>query len=328
MVSERETMDAINVDELKRIDIVALAEKVGFTVDARGGGKYTTKEHDSLVLFPRDNSWKRFSEDDAGGDTIAFLMYWQRVDFKTACAELQNFAGILPQRTRMSRPPAPPSELPADLHLRCHAAMTATDRAWWMEHYGLSENAIDRFHLGVCHDRFAPTTYTIPIIVGGKLVSLKHRIPGAPEGGKYRSHQAGLGTHLFNADILAPDLRGVVIVAGELKAVTLEDYGIPAVSTTGGCGHWSPAWNARFAACERIYIAYDPEPATEQEHARTLAAELGPRARLVDCPQKPDDFVLEKGASSFRGLLKIARTLAQAEAWDAALERARQTVRI
>jgi len=321
--------DDINVDELKRIDIVALAEKVGFTVAPRGGGKFTTKEHDSLVLFPRDNSWHRFSDDDAGGDTIAFLMYWQRLDFKTACTELQNFAGILPARTIAPRTPAAPTTLPADLHMRYHAALTDADRAWWMEHYGLSEQAIDRFKLGVCRDGFfAPVTYTIPILAAGKLVSLKHRIPGAPDGGKYRSHQKGLGTHLFNGDILTPDLRGVVIVAGELKAITLTDHGIPAVSTTGGCGHWSSAWNERFTACDRVYIAYDPEPPSEQVHARELAAALGDRARLVDCPQKPDDYVLAEGAAMFRGLLKIARTLKQAQAWDAAMQQARQTVRI
>lgn len=322
--------NTFNVDELKRIDIVALAEKVGFTVDSRGGGKFTTKEHDSLVLFPRDNSWRRFSEDRAGGDTIAFLMYWQRLDFKAACAELQNFAGILPvvQPSQPTAPSAPPPELPQDEHLRYHRAMTRTDRGWWMEHYGLSETALDRFYLGVCHDRFAPVTYTIPVFVDGRLVNIKHRIPNAGDGNKYRNHQSGVGTQLFNCDRLTPDLRGVVVVAGELKAVTLEDYGIPAVSPTGGCGNWQAEWNTRFTHCDRVYIAYDPEPPTEQEHARKLAAALGDKARLVTCPQKPDDFILAAGPDAFRDLLKQARTLAQVRAWDAAMERARQTVRI
>lgn len=318
----------LDVTELKRVDIVNLAKQVGFTLVERGN-KYTTEEHDSLILYPDDNSWHRFS-DDAGGDAIAFLMYWQRLDFKEACARLQNLSGILPlAKTQPVVVPPPPPELPQDEHLRYHRAMRPDDRGWWMEHYGVSEEAMERFYLGACREgRFAPVTYTIPVFRTGRLVNIKHRIPDAPHGSKYRNHRSGVGTQLFNGDRLTPDCREIVVVAGEMKAVVLEDFGIPAVSATGGCSNWRDEWTAQLQHCERIYVAFDPEPAEERKHAVNLLTKLDARARLVACPQKPDDFVLDHGADAFRDLLATARTLQETKAWDAALVKARRTVRI
>jgi DNA primase len=315
------------IDELKQVNILDLAKHVGFTVVERGN-KYTTEEHDSLVLYPDSNSWFRFS-DDKGGDPISFLMYWTGVDFKRACEQLENMAGVLPAVRIAPVTQAPAPELPQDQHLIYHRSMRPAERAWWIEHYGVSDTAINYFSLGACREgRFAPVTYTIPIFNDGKLVNIKHRIPNAPHSGKYRSHQSGVGTQLFNGDRLTPDCKGVVIVAGEMKAITLEDWGIPAVSPTGGCGNWKDEWTTKLQYCERVYVAFDPEPPEEREHALKLLAKLDRRARMVETPQKPDDFINAKGVEAFRELLRNARTLTEVKAWDAALDKARRTVRI
>lgn len=315
------------IDALKQVSIVDLARRTGMTLVERGN-KYTTEEHDSLILYPDNNSWFRFS-DEHGGDAIDFLMYWQGVDFKRACEQLADLAGVLPQVTRAAVTPAAPPELPQDQHLLYHRSMRPAERQWWRDHYGVSDTAIDYFQLGACREgRFAPLTYTIPILRDARLVNIKHRIPDAPTNGKYRNHQSGVGTQLFNADRLTADCQGVVIVAGELKAVALEDWGIPAVSPTGGCGNWKAEWTERLRFCQRVYVAFDPEPATERAHALKLLARLDTRGRLVECPQKPDDYINAHGGEAFRDLLRGARTLAATQAYDAALAQARRAVRI
>jgi len=322
--------DQIDVDRLNSINIVDVAERLGLGPRPRGGtANWTTERHDSLILFTRTNTWRQFSADQ-GGDVIALVQRFGPKDFKDACAFLTGLNGApIVTASRKPEPPAPQPELPQDEHLRYHRAMRPADRGWWMEHYGISEDAMNRFYLGVCREgRFAPITYTIPVFQGSRLVNIKHRIPDAPHGSKYRNHQAGVGTQLFNADRATPDCKGVVIVAGEMKAIVLEDFGIPAVSPTGGCGSWKDEWTALLGQCQRLYVAYDPEPPDERKHALALMEKLGPGARFVDCPLKPDDYILANGEQAFRDLLRQARTLGEVRAWDAALAKARRTVRV
>jgi hypothetical protein len=232
-------------------DLVAAA---GFTVTGHGR-VLTTKERDSLKLFTQTNSWYLYSE-GTGGSIIDWIIYSQHCDFPTACEKLSRNDVTTPCVSRHVLAPSKASDaLPDALQGILHRAMTPADVAWWLAR-GISEPAQEKFLLGVYHHYNYGLCYSIPVIEAGILVNIRLRIanPVDPKD-KYRPFDCGRGTHLYCGDILTPKLHGVVIVAGELKCVVLDQYGIPAISPTAGCGHWRPEWTERLKYCKLVYIA-------------------------------------------------------------------------
>jgi DNA primase len=120
---------------------------------------------------------------------------------------------------------------------RQHRLSYFTDR-------GILWQSIVQYQLGHTGSEF-----TIPITdEGGNVVSIKYRSDDYyawdeqsdpyPEGGdskggrRYRNHP-GTGTHIFRA---GPTDGPVWIVEGELDAILLGQYGIHAITSTGGAG--------------------------------------------------------------------------------------------
>ena len=294
----------MDVDEIKRrVAITTLIESCGLTLTGRGN-MLRTKEHDSLCIWPRKNDFYWWRE-AVGGSVIDWVMHWERVTFKRAVEMLEHQAELSPFRTLPPpTPAAPPPPLPADLHLRCHAALTIDDRAW---HYdrGFSDDDIDAYHFGVYQHSAYGKCYTLPIVEDGALVNLRLRLalPVNPKD-KYRPYDSGRGTHLFNRDLIA-DAPGLVIVAGEYKAALLARRGIPTISSTGGCGTWHPEWTPLVAG-KPLWLAFDPG---EERAAERLADLLGGETRIVHLPVKPDDLVAAQGVEALRYFLRQARPL-------------------
>jgi len=193
-------------------------------------------------------------------------------------------------------------------HLRYHESLTDQALAYWLDE-GMTEESIERYLLGYCQN--CPTypesaSYTIPVINGGKLENIRHRLKKPDGGGKYRPHMAGLGNSLFNADLLEGAQR-IVVTEGEKKSIILTQHGFPAV---GICGKraFKREWLERFAPLEVVYVALDPD-ATES--AKRLAGMFEGRGRVVDLPCKPDDMIVKYGASSddMESFLRLSRPI-------------------
>lgn len=305
-------MNNDDIEAMKRnVSIVELIRQSGLTVIGNGN-ILTTKEHSSLAIWQNTNSYFWYSQ-GRGGSIFDWVMQTAHVDFPAAARLLEagNYRSVtLPA----PRPLQPAPILAQDLHLRYHRNLDPTARAWWHAQ-GITDEGIARFFLGVCdfHPAWRQTTYTIPVIEDGKLLNVRHRL-SAPlkPGDKYRPECAGIPASLFNADILTPDLAGVVLVAGEKKAIVLWQSGIPAISSTSGCGTWKPEWTTRLQFCRKVYLAYDPG---ESAAAWKVAAEIGERAFVVDLPDKPDDFILAQSEAEFRRYLRLAEPFADREYW-------------
>lgn len=192
-------------------------------------------------------------------------------------------------------------------HLRYHANLTGQLREYWWDE-GIYDAAIDKYLLGYC-DR-CPTfqessSYTIPIINGGQLENIRHRL-ALPNGkGKYRPHMAGLGISLFNADALETARERIVIVEGEKKAIVLDQAGFAAVGITGKRA-FKREWLERFGHVAEVVVALDPD-ATES--AYRLAALFDGRARVAALPCKIDDMITQHRASAadIESYLRLAR---------------------
>jgi DNA primase len=170
-------------------------------------------------------------------------------------------------------------------------------RYWKSE--GITDASIDAFVLGYCShcpsDKWGRSSYTIPIFENNALVNISHRIAGATKD-KYRPHRAGLGSHLFNSDILGNNPDMVLILEGEKKTIHGVQLGYSAVGVMGQ-HKWKPRWFDWFNKSQDIVIALDPDA---QMSAYKLAQEFFKRGfspRVASLPAKFDDCVVKYGAT-------------------------------
>lgn len=179
-------------------------------------------------------------------------------------------------------------------HLTYHKLMDAEDRKYWHSQ-GIYDDAIDRYLLGTCYacptDLLRRPSYTIPVINGGQLVNIRHRLIGADNGDKYRPHMAGLGNTLFDADHLYNGQPEVTIVEGEKKSIVVGQYGFNTVGIMGK-GAFPPAWATRFQPFQRVNVCLDPDA---EDRAVAIARLFGERGYLVRLPDKIDDYFLNGG---------------------------------
>jgi len=193
-------------------------------------------------------------------------------------------------------------------HLEYHNLLGQDEIAYW-NGQGIYDAAIKKYLLGICYQcpldfpKHRPS-YTIPVINGGKLQNIRHRIIGADNGDKYRPHRAGLGATLFNADNLYNGEDTVLLLEGEKKAICLSQYGYNTVAIMGKSG-FPPHWAKRFEPFKRVLVCLDPD-ALDQAHR--LASLFNGRGYVVTLPEKPDDFFVKGGKpQEFAWFIKWAK---------------------
>lgn len=186
-------------------------------------------------------------------------------------------------------------------HLRYHENLNANESAvdYWADE-GMNYHTINDYKLGYCPN--CPTapghdSYTIPVITGGKLYNIRHRLVTPGNKGKYRPHMAGLPAMLFHYDdIHRMDEPRIIIAEGEKKAIILaQEVGLPVVATMG-MQSFKPEWAQKFGPqFHAVYLAYDPD-ATDR--AADVARLFGKRGRVVQLPVKADDFFVKWGGTT------------------------------
>jgi len=162
---------------------------------------------------------------------------------------------------------------------------------------GMELQTIDDYMLGYCPrcptDHEGRASYTIPVMIGGKLYNIRHRLIGADNGDKYRPQMAGLPSVLFNADYLYQDNHRILITEGEKKSIIAAQVGFQNVGIMGKTG-FNKAWGVKFERFPLVYVALDPD-ATAQ--AAEIAGLFEGRGRVVILPDKLDDMVVKYGAT-------------------------------
>lgn len=194
-------------------------------------------------------------------------------------------------------------------HLQYHQNLNRNEDAlaYWLSE-GVTYETMDQYQLGYCSrcptDVEGRPSYTIPVINGGELVNIRHRLAGTSND-KYRPHMAGLGTQLFNADVIQEPRPEVLILEGAKKCIVVGQFGFEAVAIMGKRA-FRPEWLERFENVRTVSVALDPDA---KESAYRLAGLFGGRGRVVDLPCKPDDMFVLFGATGddLRGYLRVAR---------------------
>lgn len=185
----------------------------------------------------------------------------------------------------------------ADYYYKAIASPGNDAIEYWMSE-GMELDTIDSYKLGYCQrcptDSEHRASYTIPVMIHGKLYNIRHRLIGADNGDKYRPHMAGLPNVLFNADFLSDtSQRRMLVTEGEKKSIILAQAGFQNVGIMGKSG-FQREWAQKFTHYETVYVALDPD-ATEQ--AAEIAALFKGRGRVVSLPAKADDMIVKHHAT-------------------------------
>lgn len=220
-------------------------------------------------------------------------------------------------RDKQQERKASAKELYTQMH-GCQDWIGYTKAVWvhldkWAEH-GITEQTVIENGLGYCHQ--APGTnlpsLTIPVFYGGKLYDIRHRLLGGDEGQKYRSHLPGLVPIYYGLDAIATG-QPLLVVEGEKKAIVLKQFGLvntlayPGVNFLGQITHYL----AKCGGQPGQELIFTPDPGTTKQvivQAHKLR-DLGYKPSLVDCPGKPDDFVLRYGVDVLKSMIELRRYL-------------------
>jgi len=183
-------------------------------------------------------------------------------------------------------------------HIRYfHNLEVNTDAIEYWCHEGMALQTIDDYMLGYCPccptDREGRASYTIPVMIRGKLYNIRHRLIGASNDDQCLPEMAGLPPVLFNADFLYQDSRRLLVTDGEKKSIIAAQLGFENVGLMSKDG-FNPAWAVRFERFPLVYVALDPD-ATRQ--AVEIAALFGVRGRVVILPDKLDDMIVKYSAT-------------------------------
>lgn len=157
----------------------------------------------------------------------------------------------------------------------------------YAENRGFTEETIRHFGL-FASKAGGKVGLGIPFFEDDRVVLVKSRILDPGDGPKYMRRKGGKSA-LFNAQAIQ-DSNQVVIVEGELDAISLWQMGIRnVVSTSTGSGAFPDEWKDILVNVTDVVIWYDPDEAG-QSGAAMVAKELGyHRCRYATLPEQHQD---------------------------------------
>jgi twinkle protein len=188
------------------------------------------------------------------------------------------------------------------------SALSNIHATWLKSARWLDLNVADRFKLRSNGDRLAFPFFD----PDGNLFAVKYRTID-----KKMSAEEGCRPGLFGWQALNPNLRTVAITEGELDAIALTQYGIPALSIPNGASShgWVEHEYDSLARFDTIYLALDND-----EHGKKATAHLvdrlgSERCRIVTLPKKDANDCLIEGVTSeeVRSCFESAKALDPAE---------------
>lgn len=285
-------MNAHEISLLLAREVESVVEKL-FPNGKREGREWVVGSTDGepgkslkvCVAGPKVGVWKDFASDN-GGDLLDLWAASRSVSLAEAFNEAREWLGVsVPKftapRRSYTRPDRPQATKPGGKVL-----------AYLTQERKLSEETIAAFKVAATKDDDA---IVFPFLRDGELINLKH-LALVREGGKKRTWQAkDAEPCLFGWQAMSDNRRVVAITEGELDAMSLHQYGIPALSVNQGAGNhqWIDSDYDRLERFSEIAICFDAdEPG--QKGAKEVAQRLGiERCRLVRFPFKDANECLQ-----------------------------------
>jgi DNA primase len=301
----------------------------------------------SLVVYPDNQSYFCFGC-GAGGDVIDFVSRLRGVGFKEAAAMLAGSGRALEPHPRM---PSAPTQRPTPVNLTrreaelidaavgCfHDALwRSTEALAYLRSRGISPSTARRCRLGFGDQGLADylrkrglslaVARSIGLLHGDRHAMLGRIVIPDLCGGRAtwltgRSID-GRDPRYLNPRVAAPLLgldrvqgHELLVTEGPFDWLTAVQWGLPALALVGS--RVSRATVRALCGFRRVFVALDSDAAGRRAAAQ-LAAELGPRARLVELPSGVKDIsnlaCRQDGQDIFHRCLAAA-TSSMEESWD------------
>lgn len=230
----------------------------------KGSGRYLkTEEHSSLVIDTKEGKFY-WNSRNIVGDALTWLTKVMGVSYDKATQilkEAEDYEGT--HVITIKRDGQETIVYPA--LVEAFWSRGRGNRSYWYKRL-LNDETIDRFRLGYNDGWFA-----VPVFVDGTFRNFQIRRDEPDK--LIKNWYSGVGPLLFNSDLLKV-VDSVVLTEGPIDAILLNQYGIPAVSQTGGAGNWNNKWMSYFAYQKEIYLVYDNDEAGYKGAGR-VARRLG-----------------------------------------------------
>ena len=225
--------------------------------------------------------WCDFAEGGEGGDLIDLWCDVKGMPLVAALNDIRTYLGVEKPRFQKPaksyrRPEKPKCDAPA-----------GPVRAYLIEKRKISPAALAAYKVG---ERGRDIVFVSE--VDGKPLFVKYiSIDRKPDGKKVTRVEPGCEPVLFGWQAIDPEAREITISEGEIDALTLFDYGIPAVSVPFGGGRgakqaWIESEFDRLARFEVIYLAFDNDPEGEAAIGEVVSRLGRHRCRRVILPRK------------------------------------------
>lgn len=177
-----------SIEELKRLSILEVAERLGMQLKRVGNQTYIWKEHESFTINSRDNYFNWFAR-STGGDVIALVqtiqeeLTGQEISFKQAKHFLEEGSFEVVDVTNV------PEKEPFSYYLKSYETKFIEGREYLKEIRGLSDETIDFFgEKGVLAQATKKTKdYYEPVIVF-KSLDRQNEVIGASLQGIRENH--------------------------------------------------------------------------------------------------------------------------------------------
>lgn len=231
--------------------------------------------------------WRDFAA-DVGGDLLDLWMAARGCSLPQAITEAKAFCGVTDVRLESAKTwKRPPQKTPV-------AKPESAAVRWLKSERLISDAAIHAYQVGSSSDG---QSAVFPHMRDGEMVNfkLRHCVD------KKRMMTFGGGEPcLWGWQAIPQDARSVVITEGEIDAMTVWQYGFPALSVFSGVANlgWIESDHDRLERFSDIVLCMDMDDAG-QAAARKIAERLGiERCRIATLPKKDANDCLKAGIAA------------------------------
>lgn len=155
-----------------------------------------------------------------------------------------------------------------------------------------------------------------PYRINNKIISVKYLSIDRPNGKKIMWREKDTPQCLFGWDTIPQNARSIVICEGEIDAMTIYQYGYPALSVplgggTGNKHNWIEFDYNRLSVFDEIYLCFDKDTSGEKALTQIIDRLGRHRCKVISIPYKDANEALQKGFSKieFDVFYKSAKTL-------------------
>lgn len=240
----------------------------------------------------RAGAWKDFAESGKGGDLLDLWAAGKGLSLADAIREAKDYLGVVEpkfeghRKREYRKPDKPQCTKPKDAVL-----------AYLTDQRKLSEATLTAYKVGG-----KGREIVFPFIRDGELVAAKYLGIDRPEGKKSIRQEKDCEPCLFGWQAIDPCAREVFITEGEIDAMSMSQYGYPALSVPlgGGAGDkqkWVEHEFDKLSQFDVIYLCMDADKAG-YDAVTEISNRLGShRCRIVELTRKDANDCLQAGVS-------------------------------